>query len=157
MEVNLTIRNLRRRTYNVSGESIRAVFYALNSGDCWGRYRFPARFRPVGNPVTELRVTFNPEITMPNWRNYRAASAADKRSWDNMIAALTRHEAAHHAITVAEANRFRDTVPDISTPIDRRGATRMFNELISDIQRLQDRFDARTRHGQRDGVELVEN
>lgn len=115
---------------------------------------FPTRSAPLGDPVERINLTIRPVIGLPDWTRYRQADDAHKREWDRMIAALRRHEMEHHRLLTEKAEDFRDSLPNITVPMDRAAANRMMGDFQREAQAIMDSFDRRTRNGQTDGVEL---
>jgi predicted secreted Zn-dependent protease len=156
MEMRLDVRSVRRGTCRVTADSFEAAVARMTTRGCRGRYAFGLRHRAHGNPVERVDVTASPSITMPVWARNNAADAAHQRERDRMHAALQRHEAAHHSLLTETAERFAGTVPNIPTPMDRAGVSRLMRDFEAGMQRAMDSFDRRTRNGESDGVELAE-
>ncbi len=156
MEMRLRLGRPRRRTYGVSSAGFEELVREMSGAGCWGRFTFTARHRPQGDPIERIDVTVTLGIQLPRWTRYGAADDAHKQEWDRMLEALSRHEDEHLRIFTETAESFAATVPNISTPMDRAGVTRLMREFQDEAQRAMDSFDRRTDHGQRDGVELAE-
>jgi Bacterial protein of unknown function (DUF922) len=154
MEIRLQVRAPRFTDYDVTAEDFETLSAEMDDHGCWGHYGFPHTFRPIGNPVERINLTIRPQIEMPNWTRYRQADDAHKREWDRMIAALRRHELEHHRLLNDKAEQFRDSIPNITIPMDRTAANRLMADFLREAQAVMDSFDRRTRNGQTDGVEL---
>lgn len=154
MELRLRVSNPAPRPYDVDGRNFDALSRAMNRRGCWGRYSFPFRFTPHGNPVERIDMTITPRIEMPRWTGYRAAGRAHQREWDRMIAALQRHEDEHHRLLVRKAEEFRDSIPNITIPMDASAVGQMMADFEREAKAVMDDFDDRTDHGRRQGVEL---
>ena len=154
MEMRLRVQTPRFTSYDVRSDDFDALADEMTDHGCWGHYSFPHTFRPVGNPVERINLTIRPVIEMPNWTRYRQADDAHKREWDRMIAALRRHELEHHRLLNEKAEEFRDSLPNVTMPMDRAAANRLMGDFEREAQAIMDSFDRRTRNGQTDGVEL---
>lgn len=154
MEMRLRVQPPRCPTCDVTSEDFDALADEMTDHGCCGHSSFPHTFRPLGDPVERINLTIRPVIGLPDWTRYRQADDAHKREWDRMIAALRRHEMEHHRLLTDKAEDFRDSLPNITVPMDRAAANRMMGDFQREAQAIMDSFDRRTRNGQTDGVEL---
>lgn len=156
MKVKVSIPKPKSKSWSVKGKSIPDVFKNLNKNAFWGRYRSDADIDwGKDDPVTKASITASPYIILPDWSEYGKVSKGEKRAWDDMIKALDKHESNHHKI-------FEDTVEEFKKTLERRDdlsakdAKSLWKDFLKDLQAAQDRYDSRTRHGEKEGVELVE-
>jgi hypothetical protein len=87
-------------------------------------------------------------ITLPKWKEYNTANAAQQKSWDAMIADLRKHEEEHVAIAYRGANQL---VKDLKgLPVQRAG--QKIADSGTKTQDQQDDFDSpsKTDHGKKD-------
>jgi predicted secreted Zn-dependent protease len=100
---------------------------------------------------TDLTITLraNLERRMPEWADYKSASAAAQREWNHMFRKLTDHEDRHVEIAVEEADKLAaDLVGhDIS---DIAKMVTAANKRMADRQKA---LDDATDHGARPGAQ----
>ncbi|WP_158623142.1 DUF922 domain-containing protein [Pseudorhodobacter sp. E13] len=151
MEVRLSLSPPRRTTYRVSDPTLIGVHRLLDARPEWRRYSGTLQCRPAAARIT---VSLRPLIELPEWPEYRAASSADQRIWDQMIRALSQHEDNHHAISLRLINDFKADVERATTPMDRRTMRRRCVQLTRDHVAEQQAYDRRSAHGANEGVSL---
>jgi hypothetical protein len=128
------------------------VYQALNRLPEWGRGggRLSVDNIPVATS-TDLTITLraNLERRMPEWTDYKTASAAAQREWNHMFRKLIDHEDRHVEIAVEEADKLAaDLVGhDIS---DIAKMVTAANKRMADRQKA---LDDATDHGARPGVQ----
>lgn len=155
MKVSVSIPNPKSRSFSVKGKSIPDVFKALNKNGYWGRYRSdPDVDWGKDDPVTKASITSSPYIILPTWSDYSKATKDEKKSWDDMMKALEKHENNHHTI-------FKDAVDTFKKSLEKRDdlsakdAKQLWKDFIKDTQDAQDKYDTKTSHGEKEGVELI--
>lgn len=156
MKVTVSYPKPKAKSFNVKGKSIPEVFKSLNKNAFWGRYRSDADIDwGKDDPVKKADITAAPYIILPTWTDYSKATKDEKKSWDDMMKALEKHENNHHKI-------FEDAVEEFKKSIEKRDdlsakdAKALWKDFLKDTQDAQDKYDTRTKHGEKEGVELVE-
>jgi hypothetical protein len=93
------------------------------------------------NYTVELKGEFI--LTLPKWSGYDAATPAQKKSWDAMIANLRKHEEEHVAIQYRGWQKLIRTLTNL--PVTQ--ATSKLQESQDETQAKQKEFDTATEHG----------
>lgn len=155
MRVTLGYSAPANRTYRVRGTTLEDVFNALDSHGWWGRYRSNWSWRGRGRNGVMSAVTIRakPVITMPVWADKRRATRPEIKEWDRMYAVLLRHENNHHGVFDRAAKALKKEL-EAGDPPDERTLSQRMERFGTEMQRQQDRYDSRTRHGQSEGVRL---
>jgi predicted secreted Zn-dependent protease len=149
------IRNVSGGTnyYDVSGATLADVYNQLDPNE-WGRcdVNYSVTYHERNGNITRADVTVTDTYRMPRWRGrtWQRASRAAKAEWRRMLSCLWTHEHGHRDIGRREATTIRNGL--IGTPSADFQTT--LATLIAAAQTLQDAYDARTQHGQTQGVSL---
>lgn len=156
MKATVKIPNPKPKNWSVSGGDIETLFNNLNRHGWWGRYRSFEDKKPKkkGDKIIEVVITGSPTITMPKWKEYGKASKEEKKSWDNMYKALLKHENNHHKIFTDYAKEWKGELEggdDLTKP-DLEKAWKAFKK---ELQKRQNKYDAKTSHGEKEGVILM--
>lgn len=124
----------------------------------WGLYdasknlKSSAQTDQQGN-VRSVTMVINPVIELPEWSGYGSATKAQKASWDAMVRALEAHERKHHAIQVDCAGDLKTALENAKS-LDERGMNKIISDQQDTCQDAQDTYDARSGHGENEGVVL---
>jgi predicted secreted Zn-dependent protease len=160
MKITIKIPAPKEKSFTVKGSSIPEVFNALEKHGFWGRYRSNETIayetdKKDKNLYIGGSVSGAPVVTLPKWANYGKASKPEKKSWDDMMKALTKHEYNHHT-------KFEDSAKDWKKEMEKgddlskKEMTASWDKFVKELQKTQDAYDARTKHGLTEGVELIE-
>jgi predicted secreted Zn-dependent protease len=155
MKVSVTIPKPSVKSFKIKGETISDARDALNRRHEWGFYSSnqSVDWSGKGVPVDTVKVSAKPVIELPSWSGYPKADKDAQKEWDRMFKALTRHENAHHDVFTGVCDAWKKALEkggDLA-PKDMQDS---FDEFMKDVQKAQDKFDASTGNGARDGVEL---
>ena len=144
--------------YKVTGTTLKEVLKQLNKRDEWGTYdstqnqKSDAKADGDGN-VLSVTLSFSPEIELPEWSGYGKATKEQKKSWDNMMAKLTKHEKNHQDIQKGALEDFKKKLKSAKT-LDKDTLKDMIKDFKEDTQKQQDSYDTSSGHGAKEGVEL---
>ncbi len=150
-----------RKTYSVPGATYENAFkffarknaaheeWAVFAPERPGLSFLPAR----GAPITEVVLRLGFTITMPSWSNASSLGRNRKAAWDKMIAALAKHEENHRLILIEQGLVFGEKVTK-ATDLDPKKLADLFKRFPADVKAAQDRYDAATGHGAKEGVFL---
>jgi predicted secreted Zn-dependent protease len=112
----------------------------------------------AGCRLRNLEVQLDIVVTLPEWDPGKAVPAQELARWERTLAALERHEATHRANARAAAEEARARILAIGLQPDckaaRDMASRLLRRTILKYEFRDRRYDARTRNGIADGVEL---
>lgn len=155
MKVTISIPRPSIRSFGVKGSTIPEVFEALNRNGFWGRYRSQEKADWSGRDGVNDRVKLGgaPFILLPDWRNYGKATKAEKKSWDQMMKALTKHENNHHDIFTDYAAEWKKEM-ERGEDLDDAAMQSAWDAFREELQKRQDAYDKRTNHGEKEGVVL---
>lgn len=142
--------------WTVKGSDLEKVFRNLEAHGWWGRYRARAKCvpKPKDGKIAEVAITGAPVITMPKWASYGKASKAEKKSWDDMYKALLKHENTHHTKTREAIKEFKKKVADMGE-IEAKKKKALTDRFAADLQKANDDYDTKSKHGKNEGVVLV--
>jgi predicted secreted Zn-dependent protease len=112
----------------------------------------------AGCRLRNLEVRLDIVVTLPEWVPGKAVPASHRARWERTLAALERHEATHRANARAAAGEVRNRIRQIGLQPDcksvRDAASRLLRRTRLKYQFRDRRYDARTRNGIAEGVEL---
>jgi predicted secreted Zn-dependent protease len=98
------------------------------------------------------------EVTLPEWIPGTTVPASARARWERTLGSLERHEATHRANARAAAEEARARIRQIGLQPDcksvRDAASRLLRRTRLKYQFRDRRYDARTRNGIAEGVEL---
>ena len=89
VKLNIAISKPKISTFRVAGKTLREVKKSLDAREEWGLYDATVNFKSSakvdadGN-VVSVTMAINPEIELPAWSGYSAATKEQKASWDTM-------------------------------------------------------------------------
>ena len=112
----------------------------------------------AGCRLRHLEVRLDIVVTLPEWAPGEAVPDWQYARWKRTLAALERHEATHRANARAAAEEVRVRIvaigpqPDCSSA--RSMASRVLRKTMLKYEMRDRRYDARTRNGTAEGVEL---
>jgi hypothetical protein len=122
----------------------------------WGKFDPTHTLQMVGDkdgPTTEVRLTAGYTIALPAWSKATSIGKKGKGAWDTMLLKLKKHEDAH-------ADIFEEQIDKLSTAIAGQVDINvlMLNDLhkefMANLEKAQNAYDARTAHGEKEGVFL---
>lgn len=160
MKITVKIPKPKESSFTVKGKTIPEVFEALEKHGFWGRYRSNETIAYETDKKDKAlyiggTVSGAPVVILPKWADYAKASKEEKKSWDDMMKALTKHEYNHHT-------KFEDAAADWKKEmekggdLDKKAMTAAWDSFVKDLQKTQDGYDSKTKNGQTEGVELIE-
>lgn len=155
MKVVLSFPKPKANTWTVKGKTIVDLFDNLNKHKWWGRYRSHPEhsLKEKDALVSEFKLTAKPEVIMPKWAEYAKASKDEKKSWDDMWAALNTHENNHHTIFSDECDAWVKAMDKLGD-LDKKKAKAEWDKFVKATQAKQDGYDKKTDHGAKEGVIL---
>ena len=143
--------------YTVKGNDLESALASLETRDEWGHFQgdlsYDSKGDAAGN-VTSVVVKPTFTLTMPSWPAASKQPKACKAEWERMYAALRKHEDGHRSI-------FEKGVAKLETDLKGLAAAThseidaLVNQALSDIQAAHNSYDAKTKHGQTEGVKLT--
>ena len=161
IKVKITVSKPSIKKFKVGGKTLTEALKVLNSREEWGVYdatqnpKSSARQEKDGS-ISAVTMTLSPVIELPEWSGYSSATKEQKKAWDDMVDALKAHEFRHHDIQVASAADLEKKLKKLTAP-----TASDVNDLIKDqqesCQKAQDAYDARSKHGAKEGVVLDED
>ena len=172
-----------KKSLTVKGVTLDELRTNLNKHDHWGEYVCNANmgYKNDGKKrIVEVSVSAKPDIYMPVWSDYSKASKDDKKAWDDMYAKLLKHETNHHYLALevfaiflqevevqnAQAEATNKAVEKEKDPKKKEKLLAGFKPwtvttlkarlktLGTDLQKVQDDYDKKTNHGQKEGVKI---
>jgi len=111
----------------------------------------------AGCALKDVRVTLNVSVTLPRWTPPATASAQLRQSWQTYLQNVKRHEAGHRAIAEGNARDLTAALVALRGPTCDQvwsEASRTAEKIVADGRATNRDYDARTKHGQTQGVEL---
>jgi len=105
-------------------------------------------------PVIEVTVHY----TMPRLTSDSGVALEDMLEWRRHAASLWQHEEGHGLRALRAATEMRDSLARLRAPNCAAlpgTVSRAMNAVMAKYQALQDAYDARTRHGARQGAVLI--
>jgi len=112
----------------------------------------------AGCRLRDLDVRLDIVVTLPEWAPGAAVPDWQYARWKRTLAALERHEATHRANARAAAEEVRVRILAIGLQPDcrlaRSKASRVLRKTMLKYEMRDRRYDARTRNGTAEGVEL---
>ena len=158
MKVVINIKKPSDKSWKVKGTTIAELFKNLNKHKWWGRYRSNEDYKKKKGKdgyFEQATIIGAPVVTMPSWVNYSKASKEEKKSWDDMWKALKVHELNHHKIFEKEAEAWKKWMADFEE-VDQKTLTAEWDSFKKDLQKAQDAYDKKSKHGKSEGVILME-
>ena len=112
----------------------------------------------AGCRLRDLEVRLAIVVTLPEWAPGAAVPDWQYARWKRTLAALERHEATHRANARAAAEEVRVRILAIGPQPDCRSArskaNRVLRKTMLNYEMRDRRYDARTRNGTAEGVDL---
>lgn len=158
LTLKITVNRPRETSFTVAGKTLAEAKKNLDRRDEWGLYDATRNFKSSaqvdgeGN-IRSVTMTINPVIELPAWAGYRAATKAQKASWDTMLKALRAHELKHHEIQVACAEALKKTLK-AAKGLDASTLNEIIEQQQQACQKKQDAYDGSSGHGAKEGVVL---
>lgn len=158
IKVKITVSKPSIKKFKVGGKTLAEALKALNAREEWGSYdatkgQKSSAQKEKDGTISSVTLTVNPVIELPEWAGYAKATKEQKASWDSMVDALRAHEFRHHDIQVDSADDLEKKLKKLKSP-----TIEDVNGLLSDqqesCQKAQDAYDARSKHGEKEGVVL---
>jgi len=157
--------------YRVAGDDLEALRDALRSqavsdrtGGSHGRTHSTLEIEYIpkgvegGCRAERPRIRMHITTTLPEWEPGNQADDSARKRWREVAAALQRHEAMHREHALAAARELQAALATIGDRPDCRKLGRAIDRaflLVTLKARLRDdRYDARTRNGLEEGIEL---
>lgn len=162
----LAFPNTRLIGYPVTGRfprEIRASIEAAKPADAAGmkhdamtlwNYRLNAPSRNgVCNP-SDIDVTYDITITLPDLQTRDRMHRSDREVWDRYMTALVKHEVNHARIARRGAELLQDALRSAATCQE---ANTAFSAMAREINAASDLYDRQTNHGAREGATFPQN
>ena len=156
MKVNLKIPAPSTVAYKVKGKDLAEAANFMRSkpfAACYKANPKPSHKFNDDGMTHEISIAAKPTITMPQWAEARKLKGDDKKSWNSMLRALAKHEAHHHKIFETDAKKFKKDTEAVGDFPKGETAGKM-TAFFTASQKNQDSYDARTNHGEKEGVKL---
>lgn len=156
MKVTIKIERVKEVPFQVRAKTYdeaQAFFDRRGSAACYEAnpsYKFG--FDDAKN-VDSIAIVSKPTIAFPNWSLASKLKGQEKKNWDAMIKALRKHEDGHVAIFDADARAFK-AAREKEGGFPKKEIDKVMAEFFGDSQKNQDKYDTRTGHGAKEGVEL---
>lgn len=160
--------NVQQHYYEVQGRSASDLLHAmLRSGPEWEgqryfglttsevRYAYTKVATATGCDLTDIVVTSNITVTLPQWRPLSGTPYALERDWRQFDRALRLHEDGHRQLLVQEAEQIRLLLAGLRTPACETmdGQARQEVEHVrQSFATLHRSYDERTEHGRTQGA-----
>lgn len=110
-----------------------------------------------GCHLRNAKVRLSVVITLPEWTGFEVASRSMQQGWQAFLRNLTAHEQGHRQLGVDAATQIQAAL-DAAAPGACDGFTQRVDanaqRVIAQYQQANVRYDAQTRHGQTQGVQL---
>ena len=150
-----------RKTAAVSASTYEDVFKFFEQKNAakqeWAKFsheRPDLSFKPAkGTPITEVTLKVGFTITMPSWSKASSLGKNRKAAWDKMIAALDKHEDNHRLILLEQSVLFGEKVTAVDD-LSPDKLAELFKQFPGDVTAAQDKYDASSGHGEKEGVFL---
>lgn len=156
MDVKLNVAKPSSKSFTVKGKTIADVTKALDKNGFWGRYRSNMDSDwGTKDPVEKLTVNTKPVIILPEWSDYKKATKEEQKEWDRMVKVLTKHENRHHEILEELLADLKKELEAMDPAPSRDEIERRWGDFTGSANDEQDRYDLRTSHGVKEGVELT--
>jgi len=158
VKVSITVNRPKVSTFRVTGKTLSEAKKDLDARDEWGLYDATPNFKSSakvdgdGN-VVSVTMVLNPEIELPAWSGYSAATKEQKASWDTMYKALLAHENKHHDIQLECVEDLKKQIK-AAKKLDAAALNKLVDNLQQACQKKQDAYDSRSGHGAKEGVVL---
>ena len=150
-----------KKTYSVSGNTYEDAFkfFAKKnaSKEEWAAFaheRPGLSFLPAkGEPITDVTLKVGYTITMPSWSKANSLGKNRKAAWDKMMTALAKHEENHRVILLEQSALFGEKITN-ETDLSLKKLAELFKTFPADVKAAQDKYDASSGHGEKEGVFL---
>ncbi len=113
---------------------------------------------PAGCSVTSSHVKLDVIFYLPDWRRSPGEDKKTREKWDQFAEKLKRHEDGHEKIGLEAARKIENLVKSIGTFENCGELDRVLNQaaqtVVAEKRAEEVRYDARTRHGLRQGARL---
>ena len=158
VKVSITVNKPKVSKFKVAGKTLGEAKKNLDARDEWGLYdatpnsKNSAKVDGDGN-VVSVTMVLNPEIEVPEWSGYGAATKEQKASWDTMCKALLAHENKHHDIQLDCVEDLKKAIKS-AQKLDAAALNKLIEESQKACQKNQDSYDSRSGHGAKEGVVL---
>jgi hypothetical protein len=157
--VNWTKRD--NQTSAVTGNTYEEMFKFFQkknaSKEEWAKFhteRPALSFKPAkGEPITEVTLSIGYTTAMPSWSKASSLGSKGKAAWDAMMNALKKHEDNHRQILEDEVKKFGALV-SAETDLSLKKLSDLFKDFPDDVRKAQEAYDAKTSHGEKEGVFL---
>lgn len=158
VKINITVNKPKVSTFKVAGKTLKEAKKSLDARDEWGSYDSTQNVKSGAQvdkdgKVTSVTMTLNPEIEMPSWSGYGAATKEQKASWDAMYKKLLAHENKHHDVQLAAVEDLKKAIK-AAKDLDGPALKKLIEQSAKDGQKAQDAYDSRSGHGEKEGVFL---
>jgi predicted secreted Zn-dependent protease len=156
VEVNWNGKNVLAK-YKLKGKTTKAILKELNAREEWGKFDGKLKGRFSSNSGTKsFNVELFPEskIIMPVWPAYSRQTSKVQQNWDEVYAALRKHEDGHAVI-------FEEGVASLKarfegmTETNQKDFNKILNEWTESNQREHDSYDSKTNHGKDNAPQLM--
>lgn len=155
MKVTLSIKTPKTTNYAVKGKDYtEAAEYLLSKpfSACYDAHP-DYDYDFDGDKVTSITVKAVPTITMPNWSGASKLKDDEKKWWNAMMKALDKHEKNHHDKWVKSAEDFKKA-REKAGDFPKKDIAKTMNAFFAEAQKVQDKYDSQTNHGEKEGVTL---
>jgi len=150
-----------KKTYSVPGSSYEDAFKFFgkknDAKEEWATFSHErpglSFLPPKGEPITDVTLKVGYTITMPSWSKASALGKNRKAAWDKMMTALAKHEDKHRGILEDQSALFGEKITK-ETDLSLKRLAELFKSFAGDVKTAQDRYDASSGHGEKEGVFL---
>ncbi len=161
VKINIKLSAPKVSKFTVRGETLADARKALDARDEWGLYDATQGFKSSAKvdkdkKVTEVTMTINPVIELPDWSGYGKATKEQKASWDAMVKKLEAHERKHHKIQEDCVDALKKAIKD-EDDLDAKALNKIISDQQKACQKKQDAYDTSSGHGAKEGVVLDED
>ena len=146
----------KKSSIKIKAKTLGGALKALEKRDEWGKFdgKIDYSYKADGDDnVTEVTLKPSYTIQMPTWDGYRKAPKACQKEWDRMWKKLDEHEDGHRLIHLEALAKISHTLGN-ETDLSVDQFKSDFAQMMQDGQDNQDKFDTKTGHGSKKGVEL---
>jgi predicted secreted Zn-dependent protease len=143
--------------FTVNGADLESALDALSKRDEWGRFEGNLTYDSKGDAnknVTSVTIKASYTITMPSWPVAGKQPKTCQDEWNRMCKALRGHEDGHLAVFEKGVAALVKELTALKTGTQ-DDVESIFNKALADIQTGHNKYDASTKHGQTEGVELT--
>lgn len=155
ISVKLTWKDSAKKI-KINAATLGGALKVLQKREEWGLFEggLSPSVKKEGDNVTELTIAGSCTIHMPEWSGYRSAPKACKEEWDQMYEKLEKHEQGHAKLYVDVVEKFAEGLrkKDEAVTVDQMKA--LIKALDEKLDKDSESYDARTGHGEKEGVKL---